>query len=163
MTTPVRKDFIIPFDNIHMWTFDQTMDRAHLSARSGSHSLSELESIRSAAAAQNTLYLVDNVSPGDVHLLGSLFKCPFEVFNDHLQRAGDDVALLLPSQSRAQSHVVIPYRRVYEYGVHHGDRGRRNTRSTFCHGSLITTEEHVTIWISPPQNGSWTGMCNTHI
>lgn len=144
--------------NLHIWTFNENMDNLELSEVRDINALTALTNARVSDTPRNTLYILEDLSVSTVQALSGILKCPAEVLNDHLRRAGDDVALLLPSQSRAQSHVVIPYRRVYNPSPHREDREMQNTRSSFSHGSLVTTEEHVTIWISSGKESSWTGV-----
>ncbi|KAH6718459.1 hypothetical protein BKA61DRAFT_302200 [Leptodontidium sp. MPI-SDFR-AT-0119] len=103
------------------------------------------------------LFVVEDVSPSLIEAFHNAFGCSMEVFSDHLRRAGEDVALVLPSISRRQPHVVIPYRRTYQPSSRKEIRESRNLRSSFSHGGLVTTEEHVTCWLSPTIDGSWTG------
>lgn len=109
------------------------------------------------------LFIVDDVSPSMVEPFSQAIGCSVEVFIDHLRRAGEDVALVLPSTSRRQSHVVIPYRRTYQPSIRKEIRESQNLRSSFSHGGLVTTEEHVTCWISSTTNGSWTGQFHVNL
>jgi hypothetical protein len=119
--------------------------------------LSKTCTTRPAESSTGRIFVIENFSPSMIEILNSAFDCGTSVFKDHLRRAGDDVALVLPSTSRLQSHVVIPYRRIYQPSDQKRYRESRNIRSSFSHGGLVTTEEHVTCWISPIVHGSWIG------
>lgn len=100
--------------------------------------------------------ILESISISSMDYLSSALDCDISVFHNHLQRAGDDVVLSLPSVSRAQSHVMIPYRRTYRPNPHKWAQVTRNARSTFSHGALVATEEHVTVSISVKEGG-WRG------
>jgi hypothetical protein len=98
-----------------------------------------------------------NLSSFDIDALNSILRCGDEVFHNHIQRASDDIALILPSIGLKKSHFVVPYRRMYERSLRKDIRERRNLRNSFAHGAPVTTEEHVTVWISPVVDKTWTG------
>ena len=99
---------------------------------------------RSKKDALSSIYVVEGTTPSFVQALSEAFGCGSGVFNDHLKRASEDVEIVLPSIRQSQSHVVIPYRRTYLPSRRRLARDSRNLKSSFSHGGLITTEEHVT-------------------
>ncbi|KAF5869616.1 uncharacterized protein Bfra_010813 [Botrytis fragariae] len=90
--------------------------------------------------------------------LSRLLGCSIDVFRDHFKRASDDVAFLLPSRSYIQDHVVIPYQRCYRRSSANFICEVQNKRSTFCHGNLASSEEHVTIWALRRSKKSFTSL-----
>ncbi|THV51585.1 hypothetical protein BGAL_0106g00250 [Botrytis galanthina] len=90
--------------------------------------------------------LLQDVSIHASPIVSQLLGCSIDVFRDHFKRASDDVAFLLPSRSCIQDHVVIPYQRCYRRSSAKSICEVQNKRSTFCHGNLVSSEEHVTIW-----------------
>ncbi|KAF7882667.1 uncharacterized protein EAF02_006030 [Botrytis sinoallii] len=93
-------------------------------------------------------YFLRDVSIHASPIVSRLLGCSIDVFRDHLKRASDDVAFLLPSRSYIQDHVVIPYQRCYRRSSAKSICEVQNKRSTFCHGNLVSSEEHVTVWTS---------------
>ncbi|TGO34537.1 hypothetical protein BHYA_0192g00010 [Botrytis hyacinthi] len=91
-------------------------------------------------------YFLQNVSIHASPIVSRLLGCSINVFRDHFKRASDDVAFLLPSRSYIQDHVVIPYQRCYRRSSAKSFCEVQNKRSTFCHGNLVSSEEHVTVW-----------------
>ncbi|TGO26529.1 hypothetical protein BPAE_0057g00050 [Botrytis paeoniae] len=92
------------------------------------------------------LYFLQDVSIHASPIVSRLLDCSVDVFRDHFKRASDYVAFLLPSRSYIQDHVVIPYQRCYRRSSAKSIREIQNKRSTFCHGNLASSEEHVTVW-----------------
>lgn len=50
----------------------------------------------------NSNYIVSRLTASIVEIFGSEFKCGAKFFNNHLERCGDDVDLLLPSKLATQ-------------------------------------------------------------
>ncbi|KAM0129352.1 hypothetical protein ACHAP3_007857 [Botrytis cinerea] len=96
----------------------------------------------------NVVYLLQDISIDASPIVSRLLGCSIDVFRDHFKRASDDVAFMLPSESCKQNHVVIPYQRCYRRSSAKSSCEIQNKRSTFCHGNLVSSEEHVTIWMS---------------
>ncbi|KAF7932540.1 uncharacterized protein EAE98_003839 [Botrytis deweyae] len=99
-------------------------------------------------------YFLQDVSIHASPIVSRLLGCSINVFRDHFKRASDDVAFLLPSKSVIQDHVVIPYQRCYRRSSAKSICEVQNKRSTFCHGNLVSSEEHVTVWTSRSSQGS---------
>ncbi|TEY39962.1 hypothetical protein BOTCAL_0446g00100 [Botryotinia calthae] len=94
------------------------------------------------------VYLLQDISIHASPIVSRLLGCSIDVFRDHFKRASDDVAFMLPSESSKQNHVVIPYQRYYRRSSAKSFCETQNKRSTFCHGNLVSSEEHVTVWTS---------------
>ncbi|KAF7939677.1 hypothetical protein EAE99_001482 [Botrytis elliptica] len=103
-------------------------------------------------------YFLQDVSIHASPIVSRLLGCSIDVFRDHLKRASDDVAFLLPSKSVIQDYVVIPYQRCYRRSSAKSICEVQNKRSTFCHGNLVSSEEHVTIWTSRSNQKSLTSL-----
>ncbi|TGO12977.1 hypothetical protein BTUL_0079g00380 [Botrytis tulipae] len=104
------------------------------------------------------LYFLQDVSVHTSPVVSRLLGCSIDVFRDHIKRASDDVAFLLPSRSCIQDHVVIPYQRCYRRSSTQSIFEAQNKRSTFCHGNLVSSEEHVTVWASRISKESFTSL-----
>ncbi|TGO54929.1 hypothetical protein BOTNAR_0256g00150 [Botryotinia narcissicola] len=102
------------------------------------------------------VYFLQDVSIHASPIVSRLLDCSIDVFRDHFKRASDDVAFLLPSRSHIQDHVVIPYQRCYRRSSAKSICEVQNKRSTFCHGNLVSSEEHVTVWSSRTRKGLFT-------
>ena len=110
-----------------------------------------IEHIR-ASCASPRIFVVNQLSASVMEVLGNAFECDVGFFNDHIQQSGDEVDFVLPSKLNQQRHQVIPYMRRYTRRTKK-DRPieGRNLRSSFSHGYLATTEEHVTILSTWPR------------
>ncbi|KAF7896220.1 hypothetical protein EAF00_006234 [Botryotinia globosa] len=102
--------------------------------------------------------LLQDVSIHASPIVSQLLGCSIDVFRDHFNRASDDVAFLLPSRSHIQDHVAIPYQRCYRRSSTESIYEVQNERSTFCHGNLVSLEEHFTIWASRTGKESLTSL-----
>ncbi|KAF7946464.1 hypothetical protein EAE96_009462 [Botrytis aclada] len=103
-------------------------------------------------------YFLQDVSIQASPIVSRLLGCSIDVFRDHFERASDDVSFLLPSKRRVQNHVVIPYQRCYRRSSVKSICELQNKRSTFCHGNLVSSEEHVTVWASRRSQESSTAL-----
>lgn len=104
------------------------------------------------------LYILQDISIHAIPIVSQLLGCSIDVFRDHVERVSDDVAFVLPSKSRKQAHTVIPFQRGFRRSYSQNIQEIPNKRSTFCHGNLVSTEEHVTVWRSPGSEASANGM-----
>ncbi|TGO59596.1 hypothetical protein BCON_0043g00050 [Botryotinia convoluta] len=104
------------------------------------------------------LYFLQDISVHTSPIVSRLLGCSIDVFRDHIKRASDDVAFLLLSRSYIQDHVVIPYQRCYRRSSAKSICEVQNKRSTFCHGNLVSSEEHVTVWALRNSRESFTSL-----